>query len=244
MSKPPAFQLYAADFYMDTAAWTAWEVGIYFRLLMYEWINSGIPNEIESIARIVGEAVPEKDKRFNRRRNVILCEFDVNFTCNVRKKFNVNDVNNLTNPRLEKEREKQSKYRELQAISGKIGAEKRWKADGVPYGDPNGDPNGESIALQSSSSSTKEIYKEKDFKYNKKVPLPKDIFLTERMKEYVKSQGCDNGNHAEQLFEDFKINHTKRGTKWADWTATFQTWVRNDKKIYNPDKYIKWEKAE
>jgi len=93
----------------------------------------------------------------------------------------------------------------------------------------------------------KTILQKKDiknnFKFFKKVPLPKDIFLSDKMKAYVKSQGCDNSNHAEQLFEDFKINHLKRGTKWVDWTAAFYTWVRNDKK-WNPDKYIKWEMVE
>ena len=78
---------------------------------------------------------------------------------------------------------------------------------------------------------------ETDFKFEKLVPIPKDIFLTDRMKEYVQKQGCDDLNHAEQLFEDFCINHKKRGTKWKDWTSAFYTWVRNDKKIYHPNHY-------
>nr|MBC8360911.1 replication protein [Candidatus Desulfatibia profunda] len=82
------------------------------------------------------------------------------------------------------------------------------------------------------------IYNNKtDFKFEKLVPIPKDIFLTDRMKEYVQKQGCDDLNHAKNLFEDFCINHKKRGTKWKDWTATFYTWVRNDKKIYHPNHY-------
>jgi uncharacterized protein YdaU (DUF1376 family) len=31
-NKPPAFQLYASDFYMDTNSWTIDEIGIYTRL--------------------------------------------------------------------------------------------------------------------------------------------------------------------------------------------------------------------
>ena len=39
MGKTPAFQLYAADFYMDTNSWSIDEIGIYTRLLFSEWVN-------------------------------------------------------------------------------------------------------------------------------------------------------------------------------------------------------------
>jgi len=45
-NKAPAFQLYAADFYMDTVGWSATEVGAYFRLLMHEWINGPLPDSM------------------------------------------------------------------------------------------------------------------------------------------------------------------------------------------------------
>ena len=54
MNKPPAFQLYAADFYMDTLGWTNEMVGFYFRLLMAQWVNGYIPNDLEKLARIGG----------------------------------------------------------------------------------------------------------------------------------------------------------------------------------------------
>jgi uncharacterized protein YdaU (DUF1376 family) len=54
MNKSPAFQLYAADFYMDTVGWTATEVGVYFRLLMHEWVNGLLPDDIHQLARIAG----------------------------------------------------------------------------------------------------------------------------------------------------------------------------------------------
>ena len=83
-----------------------------------------------------------------------------------------------------------------------------------------------------------------NFKYGKKVPLPKNIFLTDRMKAYIKKQGCENSGHAESIFEGFCINQEKRNMKWNDWTLAFYDWVRNDKKIYNPDKYKKYEDVE
>jgi len=85
-----------------------------------------------------------------------------------------------------------------------------------------------------------------NFKFEKKVPVPKNICLTKEMKGYVAKKGCENSGHAEDLFEGFCIYHRKKGNKFNDWYAAFQTWVRTDKK-YNPDKYLatrpyKWDK--
>lgn len=139
MGKAPAFQLYAQDFDMDTASWSSSEVGIYMRLLMYEWVNGALPNDMKSLARI--------------------CRMDGgNFSkcwCpNVKGKFTINAKGELTNRRLEEEREKQLNYRESQTKKGKIGNAKRWGND--RRGDSNGDGNGDrtDIALQSSSSSS------------------------------------------------------------------------------------------
>jgi phage replication O-like protein O len=100
------------------------------------------------------------------------------------------------------------------------------------------------ILVLSKKTNTKDIITKDNipsFKFNKKVPLPANIFLTEKMKAYVKKQGCENSGHAESLFEDFCINQTKRNMKWNNWTMAFYSWVRNDKKIYNSDKYKKYE---
>ena len=84
----------------------------------------------------------------------------------------------------------------------------------------------------------KEIYSS-EFKFKIKTPIPTNIFLTDKMREYVKKQGCENSGHADQLFEDFKTHHGAKGTKWQDWTLVFFKWVRNDKKFYNSEKYEK-----
>jgi len=49
MGKKPAFFFYASDFLVDTAEWTAQEVGVYIRLLCHEWVNGSIPMEIKRI---------------------------------------------------------------------------------------------------------------------------------------------------------------------------------------------------
>ena len=67
MAKAPAFQLYASDFYMDTAHWEPETVGIYFRLLMFEWVNKSIPNNTRELARIAGLS----PKKFTKNWKII-----------------------------------------------------------------------------------------------------------------------------------------------------------------------------
>lgn len=115
MGEAPAFQLYAADFYMDTASWTVAEVGAYFRLLMHEWVNGPLPSDMASLARIAGIS----DARTLYKM----------WSTTVGKKFTTTDGNLLINRRLEEERGKQHKRRELQAQKGRSGAKKRWGND-------------------------------------------------------------------------------------------------------------------
>jgi len=147
MSKAPAFQLYAADFYMDVADWSNEEIGIYFRLLMCEWVNGPLPNDISRLSRISSCGAKKFQKTFSK----------------IQTKFTQNGEGFLINERLEKTRQEQDNYRKSQQESGKRGAEKRWKKDGDPSGDPITKPNGRNIALQSSPPTPK---KEKYIKRN------------------------------------------------------------------------------
>lgn len=113
MGKSPAFQLYAADFYMDTVGWTATEVGAYFRLLMHEWVNGPLPNNMADLSRIAGISDARTLYKMWSRTLV--------------NKFTTTDGNLLINKRLESEREKQSINRELQVKKGISGANKRWE---------------------------------------------------------------------------------------------------------------------
>ncbi len=140
MNKPPAFQLYAADFYMDTNEWTVEEMGIYTRLLFSQWTNGDLPPEPSRLARIAGCGT----KKFQIGWGTISI------------KFILNGNGRLQNKKMEKVRETQQKYRELQAEFGKKGAKERWKKYRVAHRVTQENPNGVSMALQSSSS-VKEI---------------------------------------------------------------------------------------
>lgn len=136
MGKSPAFQLFASDFYMDTACWTCSEVGAYTRLLFYQWVNGYIPGKISDMARIVKTDPRTMHKMWSAR---------------VENKFELNEENLLVNPRLEKERQKQLNYRESQSKKGSLGAEARW-SKGMAAAKPKLIPKNSS----SSSSSIKE----------------------------------------------------------------------------------------
>lgn len=151
MANPPAYQHYPADFDEDTATWTNEEVGIYQRLLNYGWINGwnsneGLPDDPKRLANIVRCSY----KKFQKRWEIIS------------KKFFKTEGGFLRNRRQEEERSKLLNYIKSQSESGKRGAEKRWKKHGDPNGDPNGVGYGGKMALPSSSSLKKELYKKED----------------------------------------------------------------------------------
>ena len=123
-NKPPAFQLYAADFYMDTITWDCDDVGAYFRLLMWSWVNGPLPDDKEKLCKIAGKT----KQKFKKNWSILS------------QKFSQDGTGCLINLRLERTRERQAKYLKKQAEYGKLGAEKRWGSDSNPNGDPNSDP--------------------------------------------------------------------------------------------------------
>lgn len=114
MGKDPVIPLYASDCDMDTASWTAAQFGVYMRLLIYAWVNGGIPQSMAEMARIARIDVRSMAKMWSAV---------------VAKKFVPHDANMYVNPRMEIEREKKRKYHESQVEKGKRGAEKRYQKD-------------------------------------------------------------------------------------------------------------------
>lgn len=107
--KPPAFQFYADDFVAGTADMTAEEVGVYMRLLCYQWSKGGLPADDARLAIIAGQ-----------------CQTDAVATA--KAKFTLGEDGLLRNARLEVERTKQNAYRLKQAQN----ATKRWLATAKP----------------------------------------------------------------------------------------------------------------
>lgn len=111
MNKPPAFQFYADDFIAGVADMTQNEVGAYIMLLAHGWNTGGL-------------------KAGDNERLKILAKGEI--SDHVLGKFKLKN-GRLLNPRQEKERKKQSEYRDKQRINGALG--------GRPTGKPKPNPS-------------------------------------------------------------------------------------------------------
>lgn len=152
MSKAPAFQLYAADFYMDTAHWSVDEIGIYTRLLFFQWINRDLPNDEVRLARIAGCST----KRFQKGWQ------------SIKVKFILLGNGQLQNIKMEDVREEQRKYSEKQSDRAKS----RWTKDDATAMPRHDSGICRNDALQSSSSTS---LKDKELKaQNLPVDKPKN----------------------------------------------------------------------
>lgn len=163
MGNPPAYQYYPSDFDEDTASWEVDEVGIYQRLLNYEWINGwklgeGLPDDPERLARIARCT----DKKFQKGWQI------------VSKKFSRNGEGFLINRRLEAEREVQREYREHQSQAGLLSVAVKRKKGIFPFNKSNNPSNAVSSAVTNdpanqnqtlqSSSSLKDLNKKAEYK--------------------------------------------------------------------------------
>lgn len=116
MGHAPAFQFYGADFLMGVESLTNQQIGVYLRLLVYQWEHGGVPQDGAKVSRIAHES------RSKTQRIWI----------EIAHKFRLDPDGLLRNPRLEEVRRKQLEYRELQSRRGRRGglarAEKRLAA--------------------------------------------------------------------------------------------------------------------
>jgi len=72
----------------------------------------------------------------------------------------------------------------------------------------------------------KNIQKKKPKKQLRKTSIPKDYSLTDRHIHYADSKGMSY-EIIKHEFEGFCIYHRQKGSKFVDWYAAWQTWVRN-----------------
>lgn len=118
MAKPPAFQMYAADFLVDVSEFNNEQVGAYTRLLLTQWVNGDLPFEFGKLANIV--VTTEENFRLN-----IWPTIKVNFKLN----FN----NRYFNERLEETRQSKKQFSEGASLGGQVSAAtKKAKKEGKP----------------------------------------------------------------------------------------------------------------
>lgn len=110
--KAPAFQMYAADFYMDTQEMNTCEVGAYTRLLMTQWVNNDLPLEIDRLAAIAGMQIED----FKQVWETIKFKF-------------YHSKKRCYNVRLDKTKKALLEKRSKNSKNGSLGAEIRWAED-------------------------------------------------------------------------------------------------------------------
>lgn len=132
--KPPAFQFYPDDFLGGTVTMSNCERGLYISLLCIQW-SKGVVSKSD-IDRI---ATPS----FTGDVAIVI------------GKFKELEQGVFQNERLEKERKKQTEYRDACSSAGKSGASKRWGRHGHPNQTPllkNGSPSPSPITLSKRES--------------------------------------------------------------------------------------------
>ena len=113
-----ALQLFTDTFTAETVHLTNEAVGIYIRLLCFCWTKNAKPFTTSSAYRICGC----KSKECERIVNLVLKEFFKSYTI-----VHNPDMDSWTHKRLTAEHEYLTEKYKKKSISGKIGAEIRWK---------------------------------------------------------------------------------------------------------------------
>ena len=137
--KRPSFQWYPKDFLTDenVEVMSLEEQGAYRRLMDYEWLHQGLPNDIPSLAKMC-RVTPARFKK-------LWPKIEVCFKKN-------RDGTRLTHPRLKSERDKQDKWREKSRKGGRRSASVR--ADKSKGGSIGSQPKSNTSSSTASSSST------------------------------------------------------------------------------------------
>lgn len=113
MKELPFFQFYPSDFLVDenVILMTNRAIGCYIKLLSHCWLEGSVPSDYERMSILCGESEDDMEEIFEMY--LAAC-------------FKQNGNRRLTNPRLEKERNKIEQVRKLKSEAGKRGMKARW----------------------------------------------------------------------------------------------------------------------
>ena len=212
--KRPSFQWYPKDFLTDenVEVMSLEEQGAYRRLMDYEWLHEGLPNDIEVLAKLC-RITPAQFKKL--WENIGIC-FDENRA-----------GTRLTHPRLKSERAKQDEWREKSRVGGKRSAKLR--ADKSKGGSTNVQPTSNhphARARGSSSSSSSSLQKKAPSEPKKKaraIALPGEWKPNEKHLEIALAEGRD----LDRSVEIFRDHALANGRTQLDWDRAFNNWLRN-----------------
>lgn len=198
LKQRPPVPIFVERFESDTAAWTAEQVGIYIRLLFYQWINKSIPAEKAALARIARCS----QHRFDRAWKTIEQKFVLNIfpKTDELNAFDApkNYTKTYTNSTMEEVRKNREEYIKNQTLLGYKGQEvkhqKKIEALRVAYTTPLSEPLSQTEATITNTN--------KDISLNgadAPFQLPTKEELTES--SIVKTNG-DIENVCKQLYDE------------------------------------------
>ena len=218
MSKAPAFQFYAGDFLSDlkVATMSMEERGVYITLLSYCWLEEGLPQDKNKLARLCSNP-----KNFNKLWDVVGECFYID-----------EDDLKYKNKKMEEIRMTLSSYKKKMSDAGKKGMESRWKNNLVTS---KLKPSYNSSS--STSNSTSSSHKKKRVKINYQEIV--DIYnkLCNNNLAVVTKISDSRKRFIKKLLDDYTIEEIENtflkvsnsqfltGTgEFSDWKASFD-WV-------------------
>jgi len=203
-NKKPWFPMYAADFLTDTQAMSHQAVGVYTRLLLYQWINGAVPRPPSQLSRIAGCDISELDELWPE----------------LEPKF-VGDHITIHNPRLEQVRTQQDRYVEQKRRAGRAsGAARRQKGNGTKDIEHPFDSVGNETRTKTNQSKSKS--KTKGTKRGQQLPeewRPASNLLDWAAKNFPRV----NTIRETAKFKDY---WKSKGEVRKDWNATWRNWIR------------------
>lgn len=203
------FPLYAADFDIATRLMSVEAVGAYIRLLISQWINGSIPDNLDQLARIAGTS---DLKRF---KESVWPEIEM--------KFPIAKRGERRNARLEVEREKSMRTSEKKSRAATI----RWK-DRNRSGELDA-PASKDLSQSESESESESLLRpppseEEPAKRKRPTRIPEDWKIDDGLREWAaeKIPGLDIDAETE-TFVDWWI---AEGRTKVDWRRTWMVWMR------------------
>jgi uncharacterized protein YdaU (DUF1376 family)/predicted RNA-binding Zn-ribbon protein involved in translation (DUF1610 family) len=217
MGKAPAFQFYAGDFLSDlkVASMNMEERGIYITLLAYSWLENGLPDNPEKLARLCGNP----DGWESSWLTVSECFF-------------LADDGKLYNSKMEEIRTELDSYKDKMRKAGRLGAEVRWNNSKAKA---KLKQSYSSSTSTSTSTSTLTKKKRDSTPYEEIVEmfnticgdhLPKVTKITESRKRYIKKLLADEESvYIEKFFKTVARSDFLCGTgENSNWKANFD-WI-------------------
>jgi len=237
--KAPAWPSYAGDIISDEMIRTAplASIGAYWLLLNHQWLEGSIPENLSTIAALLGVPDDTDSSAINlpmaNARGVAITEL----LKPILQKFQPHPdlPGRLINRRLFEIKLEQEERSAERAKSGKKGASKRWrskkKGKNTADGSAIGSANGKAIAKEEERENEIEDHVSSPTCGKRKTPETAiaEFSLSPELRTWAVEHFPEfDVDYQFEAFADHARSHDRRQ---ADWTAAFRNWLRKSREI-------------